>query len=247
MMDTSHHAPASSSSAERLNAESLSHLTSSDAPTSARKARTKSAGGILIDPWCASHGEEERSSVNAAANNVDGYRILIVNQRVGQYWGLPKGHVEAGEDIFASAMREVREETGIDLTRLRQGTDYLPIALHHSKRFPNHVVIKKIHFFAYLLLKPEHRIQRYTWDRREIRDMAWVGLKHLETMTSQHNPDIRCNRTLSESSVTLIEELCTQAHSLLMTRGTQEPATSAEEDGVQEESATSERGSRNTD
>lgn len=220
----------------------------SEAPASARKARTKSAGGILIDPWCVraseacqSGGEGGLSSNavrdDAAESNVDGYRILIVNQRVGQYWGLPKGHVEAGEDIFASAMREVREETGIDLTRLRQGTDYLPIALHHSKRFPNHVVIKKIHFFAYLLLKPEHCIQRYTWDKREIRDMAWVGLKHLESMTSQDNPRVRCNRTLSESSVTLIEELCTHARSLLMTRcihGHATTSSSSHSDGADE-------------
>ncbi|MBI4538793.1 MAG: NUDIX domain-containing protein [Gemmatimonadetes bacterium] len=29
-------------------------------------------------------------------------------------WGLPKGHVETQEDAAAAALREVREETGID-------------------------------------------------------------------------------------------------------------------------------------
>ena len=29
-------------------------------------------------------------------------------------WGLPKGHVEAGETLAETAIREVREETGID-------------------------------------------------------------------------------------------------------------------------------------
>lgn len=29
-------------------------------------------------------------------------------------WGLPKGHVEAGETLAETAIREVREETGVD-------------------------------------------------------------------------------------------------------------------------------------
>src|SRR2546429_6074980 len=32
----------------------------------------------------------------------------------GRYWDYPKGHVERGEDDLAAAIRELKEETGID-------------------------------------------------------------------------------------------------------------------------------------
>ncbi len=38
--------------------------------------------------------------------------VLVVNQRSNS-WSLPKGHVDPGEDPLESAVREIREESGI--------------------------------------------------------------------------------------------------------------------------------------
>ena len=61
-----------------------------------RKARVeKSAGGIVLR-W-----------MEAEPN------VLLIRDPYGN-WGLPKGHLEEGEDARQAAVREVAEETGLD-------------------------------------------------------------------------------------------------------------------------------------
>ena len=60
---------------------------------------------------------------------IDGERrYVLVREKNGSY-GLPKGHVEPGESLDQTALREVREETGLRI-RLVEGfrtTDEHPI------------------------------------------------------------------------------------------------------------------------
>ena len=53
---------------------------------------------------------------------------LLIKQNAG-HWGFPKGHVEAGETEIETALREVKEETGLDVELLegfRQSISYSP-------------------------------------------------------------------------------------------------------------------------
>ncbi len=43
-----------------------------------------------------------------------GVRVLIIKSSSGIRWLFPKGHVEAGETGEQAAMREVREEAGVE-------------------------------------------------------------------------------------------------------------------------------------
>ncbi len=44
---------------------------------------------------------------------VQGCRILLISTQSGRRWQLPKGHIEEGETPEQTAVREVREETGV--------------------------------------------------------------------------------------------------------------------------------------
>jgi len=41
--------------------------------------------------------------------------VLLIHQIAGDYWGFPKGHVEEGETELQTALREVKEEVGLDV------------------------------------------------------------------------------------------------------------------------------------
>ena len=103
-------------------------------------------------------------------------------------WGLPKGHVEKEETLYESAVRELCEETGIDLHKLVSGKDYLPVTLYpeHVKQnmHNNHTVIKKIHFFVFVLLKRGSTFPRTKYDKREIADVSWINVNTNKLLTN---------------------------------------------------------------
>ena len=56
-------------------------------------------------------------------------QLLLVKHKYGGHWVFPKGHVEDGENEFQTALREVREETGLAIDLLdgfRQSVEYMP-------------------------------------------------------------------------------------------------------------------------
>jgi 8-oxo-dGTP pyrophosphatase MutT (NUDIX family) len=58
---------------------------------------------------------DKRISVAAAIRD-DAGRILLVKQTYGRLnWELPGGKVEPNEEVTAAVVREVREETGLDV------------------------------------------------------------------------------------------------------------------------------------
>lgn len=92
---------------------------------SRRKARLEtSAGGVVI------HRRDGELS------------YLLIRDSYGN-WGFPKGHLEQGERPEDAALREVREETGLDALRLQA-----PIhTIDWYFRFRGRLIHKVCHFF----------------------------------------------------------------------------------------------------
>ncbi len=42
-------------------------------------------------------------------------KVLLINEIHGNFWGFPKGHMENGENEIKTALREVKEEVGLDV------------------------------------------------------------------------------------------------------------------------------------
>jgi 8-oxo-dGTP pyrophosphatase MutT (NUDIX family) len=78
------------------------------------KARSRvvsafSAGGVVY--------RQTQKATNGASDPGAGYEVALVGRIKHDLWALPKGTPHAGETPEATALREVREETGL-LTRI---------------------------------------------------------------------------------------------------------------------------------
>lgn len=104
------------------------------------------------------------------------YLLLLAN-----FWGFPKGHVEAGESERDAALREIREEAGLDVTLLdgfRELDEY-----SYRRRDAN---IHKIAIF--FLAQAPHRDSKISWEHKE---MAWLSFEEaLKRLTYRNGQEI---------------------------------------------------------
>lgn len=63
--------------------------------------------------------EEERSAGGVVVRYREGVPHALVIRDPYKNWGLPKGHIEPDETADQAALREVREETGLERVEIR--------------------------------------------------------------------------------------------------------------------------------
>ena len=102
-------------------------------------------------------------------------KVLLVRNKNGRYWSFPKGHMEVGETEHQTALREVREETGLNvriLSGYRQLSDYSP--------FGN--IKKRVVFFL-----AESKTGAVHIQRSEIDSYCWASFEQAQRMCSYQN------------------------------------------------------------
>ena len=101
-------------------------------------------------------------SCGAIILNSSREKFLIVKMYNGN-WGFAKGHVENNETEIETAIREVKEETGLKI-RLLDGFKEV------IKYVPDETTLKKVVIFAGIAENEEVRIDKY-----EIEDYKWCN------------------------------------------------------------------------
>lgn len=97
-------------------------------------------------------------------------------------WILPKGHVEEGEQMEETALREVREETGLEADILDRLGD---VTYWYVRREPEggpSRVFKRVRFFLMLFSGG-----RFGDRDQEMDDVRWFSLDRAETMLAYAN------------------------------------------------------------
>ncbi len=115
-------------------------------------------------------------------------QILLIKHN-GGHWAFPKGHVEAGETEEETALREVREETGLTVrldTRYREMVTFSPAAR----------TLKDVVYFAATVVSGTETPQL-----TEVSDVRWVAFDEAHRFITYDN-----DRRLFEKLRSFVQE-----------------------------------------
>ncbi|MCI8500960.1 MAG: NUDIX domain-containing protein [Oscillospiraceae bacterium] len=101
--------------------------------------------------------------------------LLLIKHANGGHWSFPKGHVESGETEEETALREIKEETGIDVIidpSFREVISYSP------KKDTQKDVI-------YFIARAQN--YDYTPQEEEISQIKWVEINRAHTILTYDN------------------------------------------------------------
>lgn len=109
---------------------------------------------------------------------IQGEKILIIQQAAG-HWGFPKGHVEDGETEVETAIREIKEETNLDV-EIDESHRYVE---HYS---PKEGVEKDVVLFVAKMIGGEIKAQE-----EEVQKIKWLSYEEaIQTITYDNSRSV---------------------------------------------------------
>lgn len=111
--------------------------------------------------------------------------LLLLKNRYGGHWSFPKGHVEGSETERQTALREVKEETGLDIL-LQSGFR------HMVEYYPEPNIRKRVVYFlgeaqSLAVKMQEEEISRIIWTEihKAYHMVSFKNDKHLILMAGK--------------------------------------------------------------
>jgi len=117
----------------------------------------KSCGGVI---YRRSHGNLE---------------FLLIRHVNSGHWSFPKGHVEDGETEEETALREIKEETGLDVIL---DTSFREIVSYSPKKD----TMKDVVYFIGTARSSELKLQK-----EEVSEAKWVDFGHAASLLTYEN------------------------------------------------------------
>lgn len=107
-----------------------------------------------------------------------GYQVAVVNRARHTDWSLPKGHIEKGETREQAALREVKEETGLDARIVGD----LGEIIYFFRRPKGALVRKSV--YHYLLEATSQQLGGPNW---EVSETRWVPIDQAHSLLTYQN------------------------------------------------------------
>lgn len=116
--------------------------------------------------------------------NAEGQWCVLIVQHQEGHWAFPKGHAEENESPQETAVRELKEETSLNVIAFLSP---LPLEEHYKIVRKGESILKTV---VYYLAEVEGKISLQT---KEIRQSAWVLLDDASSHVTFSEAKMLCN------------------------------------------------------
>ena len=112
----------------------------------------------------------EKMRCGAIIFNAEFNKVLVVKNKSCQKWGFPKGGSDKNEDVISCAIREVKEETGLNL--------------YNQGKFLECIKLDK---YFYLVVHMNEQTKFHIEDTEEISEVKFVHITKIPSLYSNSN------------------------------------------------------------